>query len=214
MSNLCPELHQLLSGQPHYRFPFSSTLIPPNGVYVLFEKGETAHGTDRIVRIGTHDGDGRLAARLEEHFVRENKDRSVFRKNIGRALLSSINDPFLKQWDIDRTKKTVRDNPLRQVDPKKLQQTERKVTARIQNTFSFVVIPTTTSIDRHQLEAGLIALVANCSECRPSPNWLGLRSPSIKIRESGLWQVQHLDDEPISLENLAMLGKLLTSNSR
>ncbi|MHB1356091.1 MAG: hypothetical protein ACYCZF_08975 [Anaerolineae bacterium] len=210
MSNLCPELHQLLSDQPRYRFPFVLTSMPPDGIYVLFEEGETAHGTDRIVRIGTHDSDGRLAARLEELFIRENKDRSVFRKNIGRALLSSMGDPFLKQWDIDRTKKTVRDNPLRQVDPKKLQQTERKVTLRIQGSFSFVVVPTTAGIDRHRLEAGLIALVASCSECRPSTNWLGLQSPSAKIRESGLWQVQHLDDEPVSIETLELLRKLLT----
>jgi hypothetical protein len=210
MSELCHELHRMLALQRRYRFPYQPELVPANGIYALFEEGESAHGTDRIVRIGTHDADGRLAARMEELFIRENKDRSVFRKNIGRALLSSVGDPFLKQWDIDRTKKTVRDNPLRQVDTKKLQQTERKVTARIQNTFSFVVIPTTASIDRHRLEAGLIALVASCSECRPSPNWLGLRSPSARICESGLWQVQHLDDEPVNTDTFVLLVRLLT----
>jgi len=31
--------------------------------------------------------------------VNENKDRSIFRKNIGRALLNKDNDPFIEQWN-------------------------------------------------------------------------------------------------------------------
>jgi hypothetical protein len=49
----------------------------------MFEAGESGHGTDRIVYVGTHTGPGNLPARLAEHFVRENKDRSIFRGNIG-----------------------------------------------------------------------------------------------------------------------------------
>jgi hypothetical protein len=36
---------------------------------------------------------------LKEHFVNENKDRSIFRKNIGRALLNKDNDYFIEQWN-------------------------------------------------------------------------------------------------------------------
>ena len=40
---------------------------------------------DRIVRIGTHTGENQLRSRLMQHFVKENKNRSIFRKNIGRC---------------------------------------------------------------------------------------------------------------------------------
>jgi hypothetical protein len=94
MSAVCTELHELLTSLPRHHFPFDASRIPLNGIYVLFEDGEVAHGTDRIVRVGTHNGDLRLSKRLIEHFVNENKDRSIFRKNIGRALLHRANDPL------------------------------------------------------------------------------------------------------------------------
>ena len=53
---------------------------------------------DRIVRIGTHRGDNNLYNRLKEHFINENKDRSIFRKNIGRALLNKNQDSYLEIW--------------------------------------------------------------------------------------------------------------------
>jgi hypothetical protein len=36
------------------------------------------------------------------------------------------------------------------------------------------------------LERALIGTVAGCDVCRPSPEWLGLRSPVAKVRGSGL----------------------------
>lgn len=76
-----------------------------NGVYILFEKNEFGHNGDRIVRIGSHTGNDNLVKRLEEHFLKENKDRSIFRKNIGRALLNKNSDSYLDIWDIDLTSK-------------------------------------------------------------------------------------------------------------
>jgi hypothetical protein len=76
--------------------------FPLNGIYILFEKGETAHDTNRIVRVGTYPGDKQLRSR--QHFLVENKDRSIFRKNIGRALLRRGQDPFLPLWELDRTR--------------------------------------------------------------------------------------------------------------
>ncbi len=210
MSDICQELHGLLAQQTRYRFPYRQDLLASNGIYVLYERGEFGHGGERIVRIGTHDGDGNLVSRLDEHFIKENKDRSVFRKNIGRAMLNKASDPFLKQWEIDRTKKSVRENLKKQVDPRRLQQIERKVTERIQGYFSFVIIPVPLNIDRHMMEARLIASVANCAECHPSPNWLGLYSPNAKICASGLWQVQHLDGEPLNQSELTLLQRLLS----
>ena len=42
------------------------------------------------------------------------------------------------------------------------------------------------------LESSLIGTLAHCKACRLSNNWLGNHSPLLKIRESGLWQTQHL----------------------
>ena len=84
----CEEIHNLFNNTKRLKFPFNEEEIPLNGIYILFEKNEFAHNLDRIVRVGTHTGDNQLRARLNQHFVKENKDRSIFRKNIGRALLN------------------------------------------------------------------------------------------------------------------------------
>lgn len=103
MSNGCDKLHKLFNLMERFIFPFDEKKIHSNGIYILFEKGECAHGADRIVRIGTHTGLDQLRSRLKQHFINENKDRSIFRKNIGRAILNKNKDPFLKQWEWDLT---------------------------------------------------------------------------------------------------------------
>ena len=85
MSKKCNKLHKLFNNMKIYSFPFNEELIPKNGIYILFEKGEKGHNTNRIVRVGTHTGINQLRSRLKQHFLNENKDRSIFRKNIGRA---------------------------------------------------------------------------------------------------------------------------------
>ena len=41
------------------------------------------------MNICTHTGKNQLISRLKQHFTNMNKDRSIFRKNIGRCLLKS-----------------------------------------------------------------------------------------------------------------------------
>jgi hypothetical protein len=79
MGPLCNSVHAILSALPRQQFPFERNALPRNGLYILFEKGETSHGCDRIVRIGTHTGENQLPSRLRQHFLDENKDRSIFR---------------------------------------------------------------------------------------------------------------------------------------
>jgi len=79
MSEKCKQLHQWFNNLERISFPFDDRKIPRNGIYILFEKGETAHGMDRVVRIGTHTGKNQLRSRLKQHFIKENKDRSIFR---------------------------------------------------------------------------------------------------------------------------------------
>ena len=84
------ELHKIFNSLERYSYPFEYKLdsIPENGIYVKFENGEKNNSHDRIVRIGTDTGENNLKKRLIEHFITENKNRSIFRKNIGRALLN------------------------------------------------------------------------------------------------------------------------------
>src|SRR3989338_11170124 len=107
MSDLCQKLHEYFNKLKRFYFPFNIREIPKNGVYILFQKGEKSHSFDRIVRIGTHTGNNQLRPRLEQHFVKENKDRSIFRKNIGRGFLNKSNNSFLAKWEIDWTSKNL-----------------------------------------------------------------------------------------------------------
>ena len=103
MSELCTRLHHLSRTRMVHQHPIDTDRVPRNGIYLVFENGERGHGGDRIVRVGAHTGYNQLRSRLREHFIRENKDRSIFRKNIGRALLASLDDPYLETWNLDLT---------------------------------------------------------------------------------------------------------------
>ena len=194
----CAELHQHLAALPRYRFPFDVAELPKNGIYILFESGEHAHGTDRIVRIGTHRGQDQLPARLKEHFLTENKDRSIFRKNIGRALLNREQSPLAEQWEIDLTSRAAREQHGSAIDRAALEEIEHQVSAYMRSNLSFSVIEVPEKSTRLRLEAGLIATVNRCADCSPSKTWLGNFSPKLQIARSGLWLVQGLDAEPLT----------------
>ncbi len=208
MSKICQQLHSLFNSLPRHRFPFDEQAIPHNGIYILFEKGEHAHGADRIVRVGTHTGENQLRSRLKQHFVNENKDRSIFRKNIGRAILQRVEDPFLEQWNWDLTTRKARENlPL--LDEEKQRWVENAVTEYIQQNFSFVVFQVDNKEERLSWEQKIISTVSWCKECCPSSNWLGRYSPKIKIRKSGLWIVNGLYKEPLSDNELIILKSMI-----
>jgi len=209
MSELCHELHQLLRDLRRFRFPFDESKIPFSGIYILFEQGESGHGMDRIVRVGTHTGDNQLRSRLREHFVNENKDRSIFRKNIGRALLNREQDPFLEQWDLDLTTRKNRGKYQGRADFDKQKQVEKRVTEYIQGHFSLVLFQVDEKQRRLDLESKIISTVSSCEECFPSKLWLGLHSPKPKIRQSGLWNVNELYKQPLSEVDFEKLKELI-----
>jgi len=200
----CAELHKLCWSLKRFSFPFDQKTIPADGIYVLFEKGERAHGGDRIVRIGSHTGVGQLRSRLLQHFVHENKDRSIFRKNIGRCLLAG--DDYAAVWELDMTTRTMREAHGKKVDAEKQAAVERQVTKYIQNHFSFVVFSVADKSERLALEAAMIASVSQC-ECKASAAWLGNSSSVKQIRESGLWLVQHLQGSGLTNQQMQCLEK-------
>jgi len=127
-----------------------------------------------------------------------NKDRSIFRKNIGRALLARDYDPFLADWEIDLTPRAARELHSVRINRPKQERVESEVSKRIQDNFSFAVVRIDTKEERLRLEARIISTVSLCRACKPSVDWLGNFSPKKEIRESGLWNVQELYGEPLA----------------
>lgn len=198
MDNHCFQIHRLFNSVHRYRFPLEKGIYPKNGIYILFEEGEKSHGLDRIVRVGTHTGNDQLPSRLKQHFVNENKDRSIFRKNIGRAILNKNQDSFLEQWEWDLTTRKAKEVLLHKLDIDKQKLIEKSVSEYIQHNFSFVVFPIDDKARRLHLEQRIISTLSWCKDCQPSRTWLGSYSPKKKIQDSGLWLVNGLYKEGIN----------------
>lgn len=160
-------------------------------------KGEIAHGGDRIVRVGTHTGEGNLQARLNEHLYIPNKDRSIFRKHIGRCILCRRRDPFYEQWEIDLTTRASRVRYGHVVDRVRLQEIEAEVTAYFTTNLTFTSIEVRS--DRTVLESKLLSTIARCPDCGPQLDWLGLCHPNEKIANSGLWNLQGTSGQGLSM---------------
>ena len=211
--NNCNEIHKIFNGLKEYKFPFDQKKIPKNGIYILFEKGEKVDKLKRIVRVGTHTGDNQLPSRLKQHFIKENKDRSIFRKNIGRALLNADNDSFLEQWQLNLTSRANKEKNSGKVDFEKLKSVEKRVTEYIQSNFSFAVFEVLEKEQRLTIESRIISTVSNCTNCKPSKNWLGLSSPKQKIIESGLWLVNELWKQSLTETELAEVKNITESTT-
>jgi hypothetical protein len=209
MSNECASIHKLTNELERHYFPFEETSIPLNGIYVLFQKGEDGHLMERIVRVGTHTGENQLRSRLKQHFLNKNKDRSIFRKNIGRALLSLNYDPFLKFWELDLTARKAKDKYSALIDFDYQKNIENQVSHYIQNNFSFVAFEINSKKSRLDIESKLISTVSRCDECKPSNGWLGNSSPKEKIVKSGLWLVNQLYKTPFNIKGVEYLERII-----
>jgi hypothetical protein len=133
------------------------------------------------------------------------KDRSIFRKNIGRALLHRDHDPYEVLWNIDFTTRASREKNGSRRDVEKEKQIEGDVTRILRERFTFRWIELEGQerrMGRQGLEAAFIGTLARCGECRPSSNWLGRLSPKPKIAQSGLWLEQHLQAPELAEDSL------------
>ena len=211
MTETVIKLHELFNRRHRFSVPFDKQNIPQNGIYILFEKGETFQGFDRIVRVGTHTGDNQLRSRLTQHFITEKKNRSIFRKNIGRCFLAKENDPYLKLWEIDTTSRSKKEEYQNQLNTEFEKELENKITTYMQSNFSFCVFEVKTKEDRLFWEMK-IASTLNQAKCSiPSENWLGKFSPKVQIRESGLWQVNELNKEVLTKSEFTQLAELISN---
>lgn len=211
----CHWLHNALEELPMIRYPFDINILPVNGIYFFYQEGEFGGhegNMPKIVRIGTHR-DRNFRSRIKEHFLFDESkmnfdqmrskpsDRSIFRKNIGRALLNKEKDDYLEIWEIDFTTRQNREryNSLR--DIKREKDIESYITKILRQQFSFRFIIVDNQTERmggKGLESSLIGTVSHCKLCKPSNNWLGCFSPKKQIKNSGLWLVQHIGSEGIN----------------
>ncbi|NLE04575.1 MAG: hypothetical protein GX638_07220 [Crenarchaeota archaeon] len=185
-------LHILFNDLPQLDWTMINSIPYHNGIYIMFEKGQIYHSKDRIVRIGTHKGINRLLKRLKDHFIRENADRSIFRKNIGRAFTETMNPHF--------------DTEL-----------EKKISRYIRDNITFVCFPVDDKVERLRLEEGIISTLNRHPSFGPSSNWLGLKSPIPEIAGSGLWNKQGLNSLPLSdieLDRIKWLTRFGNDNYR
>lgn len=212
MSKECATIHGIAKSLTRFYFPFDEYEIPLNGVYVLFENGELGHGQERIVRVGTHTGNDQLRSRLKQHFVNENKDRSIFRKHIGRSILSKKQDPFSPFWEIDLTSKKNKDAFSSMIDLNYQQKIEAEVSLYIQNNFSFCIIPIEEKVERLYYEKRIISTLSWCNECKKSQEWLGNYSPNSKVVKSGLWLVNELYKTPLDIIEINKLRSFIQNN--
>lgn len=200
MRNIVLELHQIFNEKKRYSFPFEHFIneIPKNGIYIIFENGEKYKTLDRIVRVGTHTGNNQLRSRLNQHFINENKNRSIFRKNIGRCFLNKENNPYLSLWELDITSRAEKEKNLKLLDLDFEKQMEKRISNYVQTNLSFCVFQIDTKDDRLFWESKIVSTLAKAIDIKSSENWLGNQSTKDKIRVSGLWQVNELYNDSLT----------------
>ncbi len=210
--SLTARLHIIFNGQRRFSFPFKQQEkeIPRNGIYIIFEKGEKYGNLDRIVRVGTHTGKNQLRSRLNQHFVKENKNRSIFRKNIGRSFLNKDKSPYLTLWELDTTSKADKDKNLKLLDPEFEKLLEKRISDYIQTNLSFCVFQIETKEQRLFWESKIISTLAKSNELKPSKEWLGNYSTKDKIKTIGLWQVNELFNEALTEKEFEILKEKLS----
>ena len=191
---------------------------PDRGVYFFFATDEQRADTDqlRLTRVGTHavsEGSGTsLWNRLRTHRGAlsgtyeggGNHRGSVFRKRIGEAMVErhNLHDEYPEWGDGSSAGRDLRLEEL---------EMERQVSDYLRELpFLWVDVddePGPES-DRAYLERNAIALVSNYRKetiDSRSNEWLGTDSQSQEIRESGLWNVNHVDEsyDPAFLDQFA-----------
>jgi hypothetical protein len=211
MKSLVIELHRFFNNRKRYSFPFKEfeKELPENGIYLIFEQGEKYQDFDRIVRVGTHTGNNQLRSRLNQHFVKENKNRSIFRKNIGRCFLNIDKSPYLKLWELDITSKVEKEKNLQFLDLEFEKIIEKKISNYVQSNLSFCVFQMDVKEERLFWESKIVSTLAKSDEIKPSANWLGNHSPKEKIRISGLWQVNELYNDSLSEDEFKRLREII-----
>jgi hypothetical protein len=210
MTDLYDYIHEYFNNQQRYSFPYDrkhiKELTASNGLYVLFEKGEKYNEFDRIVRIGSHDGDDNLIKRLGHHFMKDKHRGSVFRKHIGRCFLNFENNDYLEHWDRPFKSRVEKAKHAQFVDLEYEKVYEKMVTKHIHEKLSFAVIPKVFDREqRDRIESGLISGLNKSPNKISSENWLGNFHPDHRIRNAKIWNIEYLNHTPLDMNEFREL---------
>ncbi len=198
---------------------------PRMGVYFFFEEGEVRTADismSRVVRIGTHTvsrgSKTTLWHRLRTHrgtsTLTGNHRGSIFRSHVGSAILGKSKGRLnVPTWGSGQTaSKDIRESEV---------ELEREVSDYI-GSLSLLWLavgdePSATS-DRSYIERNAIALLSGPTGPLdlPSNRWLGRYSTREAIRQSGLWNINYVDDtyDERFLEVLAEYVEVTLGNRR
>jgi hypothetical protein len=204
--SLLAELGRREEGPRRLRDCISTGPWPRHGVYFFYEDGEDrADGSRRVVRVGTHaltaTSQTTMWGRLRQHRGRlggrnpggGNHRASIFRAHVGTALIRSGDWPngLLQAW-VSSTQPP---------EWAKLEdQVERQVSHHIRAMpLLWLPVPNHSNgaSDRGYIEKNSIALLS-CragGTDRPGSRWLGHHANNEKVRQSGLWNSNHVDDQ-------------------
>lgn len=189
--------------------------LPRRGVYFFREPGEYRQeepSVPRIVRVGTHAVStgskstlwGRLRAHRGSRDGGGNHRGSIFRLHVGTALLIRDREDIgeLSTWSHGSSApRSIREDEVVH---------ERRVSAYLGSmSLLWVEVPDEPgpASGRAYIERNAVALLSNQMKPLdpPSQGWLGLHSPRPEIRESGLWNLNYVQDryDPAFLDTFA-----------
>lgn len=199
--------------------------LPKRGVYFFFEPGELREDgrTPRVVRVGTHAVSAgsrtTLWTRLRDHrghVIGRHADggnhrASIFRRHVGSALLSRGIGTLVPSWG---EKHRSKDEHLREAEHL-LEVGVSGVIRAMPFLWLAVNDPPGKESDRKVIEANAIGLLSNQgrpSIDAPTPEWLGHWAGAPEIRESGLWNVDHVKGG-YDAGFLALIASYITTGS-
>lgn len=189
---------------------------PSRGVYFFMEEGEDRTGTGngaRIVRVGTHalktGSKTKLWTRLKQHkgvtsTGGGNHRGSIFRKIVGAASIQKKGLDHPTWGEGDTAPREVRQSELC------LERTVSKHIGAMSFLWLAIEDEPGPESQRGYIERNAIALISNFGKHPidpPSPSWLGRHCDREKVRASGLWNSNHVDEDydPAFLDALARL---------
>jgi len=194
------ELAEILGGPRRLRDSHGTDGWPTYGVYFFYEPGEVrTDGSDRVVRVGTHaltaTSQATLWGRLRQHRGHlsghhpggGNHRASVFRRHVGAALIrrEKLPNHLLASW-LDRHGP----RPGWEAQEAQIEQ----AVSRHMGAMPFLWLSVADRARRGSVERNSIALTSRLAH-GPDPSsasWLGRHADRTEIRQSGLWNIDHV----------------------
>lgn len=182
---------------------------PNRGVYFFLEAGEVRSGSGaglRVVRVGTHGlrtgSRSTLWARLSQHRGGNHRS-SIFRSLVGSALARQCGTGRPPSWDVGSSRSAAA--RILALDRGGVKRAEAEVESRVSRyvramPFLWLNVgdePGPGS-ERGTIERNAIALLSGYVEPAldpPSAGWLGDSSDRFRVRRSGLWNSNHVDED-------------------